>query len=238
MTSWVIGVSFGRPDWEAGTNTRMPFTDTTTPPLFSSVTVPSTTVPASWRGLDVSPVLDGVHALLGELRRALDIVHADDYGLDRVADMHGVLKLDLAVFGELGGGDECGVFRAEVYADLGRGDSNNNAADLVPVIYGFQRILQHLIEALFGGCRFRLNGGCRLFGRLFNRLHRRLFDRGRLRVLLNHDLVAHLIQYLLDYPRRRGCSGSHAYGFHVPKDAGVELGGIFHKLRVGASLRA
>ena len=74
------------------------------------------------RGLDVSPVLDGVHALLGELRRALDIVHADDYGLDRVADMNGVLKLDLAVFGELGGGDECGVFRAEVYADLGRGD--------------------------------------------------------------------------------------------------------------------
>ena len=47
LTSSVIGVSFGRPDWEAGTKTRMPFTDTTTPPLFSSVTMPSTTEPAS-----------------------------------------------------------------------------------------------------------------------------------------------------------------------------------------------
>ena len=43
LTNSVMAASRGRPDWEAGTNTRAPLTDTTTPPLFSSVTMPSST---------------------------------------------------------------------------------------------------------------------------------------------------------------------------------------------------
>ena len=46
-TSSDMAASFGRPDWEAGTNTRMPLTDTTMPPLLSSVTLPSTISPLS-----------------------------------------------------------------------------------------------------------------------------------------------------------------------------------------------
>ena len=43
LSSSLMGVSRGRPVWEAGTNTRTPLTETTTPPLLSSVTKPSTT---------------------------------------------------------------------------------------------------------------------------------------------------------------------------------------------------
>ena len=41
LTSSVMAASRGRPDWEAGMNTRTPLTDATTPPLFSSVMMPS-----------------------------------------------------------------------------------------------------------------------------------------------------------------------------------------------------
>ena len=200
--------------------------------------------------LDDLPGLSGVETPLAELRGALDVIDADDNGLDRVADLDGVLNVDSAVVGELSSRDESGILSAEVNTHLGGRDSHNCAGYPVAIIYSFKRILQQFIEALFGR---RLLGGCRFFssGCGFLRgsgLNSRfghgfgLLDCGFrsliCRVLLNQDLVAHLIQYLLDYPRRRGCSGSHANVFNVPQDVCVELSGIFHKLRVGAPLRA
>ena len=43
-----IGVSRGRPVWEAGMNTRTPLMEATTPPLLSSVMKPSSTLSFSW----------------------------------------------------------------------------------------------------------------------------------------------------------------------------------------------
>ena len=206
-------------------------------------------------GLDVGPVLDGVKALLAQLGGALHVVDADHDGLDGVADMDGVLQLGLAVVGELGGGDEGGILRAQVHADLGGGDGHHGSADFVAVIYSLQRILQHLVKGLFL-CFFRrgfgrgcFRGGC-LFGGggLFNSGAldaRGLFSRdglgsgrfGRLfyRVLLDQDFIAHLNQYLLDYPLRRRGAGSYAYGVCVPEPRGVELFRLRNELRVGAA---
>ena len=47
LSSWFMSASLGRPDWDAGTNTRTPLTLTTTPPLLISVTVPSRNSPLS-----------------------------------------------------------------------------------------------------------------------------------------------------------------------------------------------
>ena len=198
--------------------------------------------------LDNLPGLGGVETPLAELRGALDVIDADDNGLDRVADFDGVLNVDSAVVGELSSRDESGILSAEVNTHLGGRDSHNCAGYPVAIIYSFKRILQQFIEALFGR---RLLGGCRFFssGCGFLRgsgLNSRfghgfgLLDCGFrsliCRVLLNQDLVAHLIQYLLDYPRRRACPCCDSYGVGFGKRRHVQRLRILYELSVGAAL--
>ena len=86
--------------------------------------------------LDLRPVLGGVQALLGQGGGAFGVADLHDDGFDHIADLDHIFDL-LAVLCELFGRDDTGLLGAQVNADLGTGDLNNGAGDLVSVIYRF-----------------------------------------------------------------------------------------------------
>ena len=128
------------------------------------------------------PHLGSVKTLLGEHCGAFDIVDSDNNSFDSIADLDSIFDLD-AVIGELGSRNEAGILGAQINTDLGAGNSNNNAGYLISIIYSFESLLQHFIEGLF-----LLNCG-----------------------FFNFDFVAHFVSYLLNYPRRGGCTGRESH---------------------------
>ena len=84
--------------------------------------------------LDVLPDLDGVETLLAQLGVALDVVDADDVGLDLVADLHHVLGLDVGIIAQLAELDVRSLLGAHVHLDLGGGDGRDNTGDLLSCI--------------------------------------------------------------------------------------------------------
>ena len=160
-------------------------------------------------GLNIVPALCGVKTLLGELRGALDVVHADNNSLDGVADLDNVLDLD-AVVGELGRGDEAGILGAEVNADLSAGNRNDSTCYLISIIYSFESFLQHFVKGLFV-------------------LKLGFFD---------FDFVRHFVSYLLNYPRGRGCPCREPDSVSRTESARIKLVQPFDKLDIGAVFRA
>ena len=158
---------------------------------------------------DFGPHLGCIQALLGQHSGALDIVDAHNHSFDGVAHLDNVLHLD-AVVGELGSGDKAGILGAQINTDLSAGDSNYNAGYLISIIYSFESLLQHFVKGLF-----LLNWG--------------LFD---------FDFVAHFVSYLLNYPRRCGCSGCESDNIGFFKLVQIQLRGFFNELDIGAILPA
>ena len=123
--------------------------------------------------------------------------------------MEDVLHLGAALVLELLHRDITGVLGAEVHGHFRRGDRNHNALDGLSIIYRFDGVLKHLLEALLG-------------------LHRSgLFD-----------FVAHLLFYLLNDPLGHRGSGGDTYGIQCHKRRQVQLLRAFHEEDAGTHLRA
>ena len=84
--------------------------------------------------LDVLPDLGGVQTLLGQLRVALHVVDADHIGLDLVAHVDDVLRLDIGIVAQLAELDVGRLLGAHVHLHFGGGDGGNDAGDPVTVI--------------------------------------------------------------------------------------------------------
>ena len=103
---------------------------------------------------------------------------------------------------------------AKVHGDLVRTDGGNDPGDLIPVVQGFEALLQQLVEGLGGGsgllgggglfrgcfhsgglrgCFCLHGGGFRRHFRLYRRFHGGFFDL---------HFIGHLCTNLLNYPRR------------------------------------
>ena len=84
--------------------------------------------------LDVLPDLHGIQTLLAQLSIALDVVDADDVGLDLVADLHHVLGLDVGIVAQLAELDVRSLLGTHIHLDLGGGDGRDNTGDLLSCI--------------------------------------------------------------------------------------------------------
>ena len=159
--------------------------------------------------LDLSPHLGSVQALLGQHSGALNIVDSHNDSLDLVANLHSVLNLD-AIISELRSGDEAGVLRAQIDTDLSAGDGNNSAGYLVSIIYSLESFLQHFVEG-----HFLLNCG-----------------------FFNFDFVTHFVSYLLNYPRRCGCSGCESDNIGSFEPVRIQFRSALNELDIGTMLPA
>ena len=166
--------------------------------------------------------------------RALDIVDADDAGLDLVADVDHVLDLEGAVVGELGDGDVSGVLGAHINGDFGGRDGDNITGNSVSVIYHSDGIFQQFIKRLLGvglDGGFLLSRGLGFYGS--GLCGGGLFDRGRSDILcsglFHNDFVAHFFYYLLYDPRRHRSAGRDADQSGACESGTVQLFGVGNK---------
>ena len=160
--------------------------------------------------LDHGPALSCVKTLLGEHNGAFDIVNADNDCFDGIADLDSVFDFD-AVIGELGGGNEARVLGADIDTDFSAGNGNDDAGYLISIIYSLDGFLQHFVEG-----------------------HLLLFCCSS----INFDFFAHLVTYLLNYPRRRGRSCRDADGTGIFEPVHIQFTDIFNKLNIRAKLGA
>ena len=84
-----------------------------------------------------SPDLGGVQTLLGQLRVALHVVDADDPGLDLVAHVDDILRLDAGIVGQFAELDVSGLLGTHIHLDLGGGDGRHDAGHPVTVYLKF-----------------------------------------------------------------------------------------------------
>ena len=122
------------PLWEAGTNTRIPLTETTIPPLFSLGDDALEGGLLFLGRFDGFPHLHGVQALLGQGRITFHVVDADHIGLDLVADLDNVFRLDGRIVAQLGQRDITSLLGAQVDLDLGGRDGCDDTGYLISCI--------------------------------------------------------------------------------------------------------
>ena len=123
----------------------------------------------------------------GTMRNPANVaaLHGSGIVVYLVADVDQVLNLGAVLIGEVLYRYVTGMLRPEIDRHFGGCDRSNDTLDRLPVIYGFDGILQQLLKALFGFHGGSLFHSCSLVD-----LHGLI------------DLVAHLLFYLLNDPSR------------------------------------